>query len=314
MRTTKKQHALFSLMLFVAALLLPQLGLAQAELMANGGEALGQFAQLIRWSGVFTSVFVVFIAWLMLRVVHRFVERISSQFVQRRLMLQKSETVFQFVIYISTALAVFNLSLRVDDRVLALIGGTVAVSVGFALKDLVASFIAGIMIMIDRPFQVGDRVTFDGQYGDITSIGLRSVRMNTLNDDVVTIPNNKFLSESTVSGNFGELSMHVGINFYIGVDQDIEQAETVIREAAASSRYVYSSQPIVVLVSQQIIEGYLMVMLRLKAYVLDTRYEKKFETDINLRVLKEFQKLDIKPPAVLHRSLDETPLPSIVEE
>jgi small-conductance mechanosensitive channel len=307
MITMKRDHALVGIFLLLAATI-PQLSFAQAELMDNSGEALGQFAKLIRWSGVFTSMIVIFVAWLMLRLVHRFVERISSQFVQRRLMLQKSETVFQFLIYISTALAVFNLSLRVDERVLALIGGTVAVSVGFALKDLVASFIAGIMIMIDRPFQVGDRVTFDDQYGDITSIGLRSVRMNTLNDDVVTIPNNKFLSESTVSGNFGELSMHVGIDFYIGVDQDIELAETVIREAAASSRYVYSSQPISVLVSQKVMEGYLMVSLRLKAYVLDTRYEKKFETDINLRVLKEFQRLAIKPPAVLHRSLDEAPL------
>lgn len=282
--------------------------LAQAELISDGGEAITQFAELIRWSGVITSFFIIIIAWFLLRLVHQFVARISSQFVQRRLMLQKVETIFQFFVYIATALAVFNLSLRVDDRVLALIGGTLAVSVGFAMKDLVASFIAGIMIMLDRPFQVGDRVTFDGQYGDIISIGLRSVRMNTLNDDIVTIPNNKFLSESTVSGNFGDLMMHVGIDFHIGLDQDVELAETIIHEAAASSRYIYNPKPITVIVSQQVLGSYLTVTLRLKAYVLDTRYEKKFETDINLRVLREFQRLGVKPPAVLHRSLDEIAL------
>lgn len=131
------------------------------------------------------------------------------------------------------------LSFRVDDRVLALIGGTIAVSVGFALKDLTASFIAGLTVMIDRPFQVGDRVTFEGHYGDIIAIGLRSVRMQTLNDDIITIPNNKFLNEVTVSGNYGGLDMQVVIPFYIGMDQDINKARDIIQEAASSSRYIH---------------------------------------------------------------------------
>lgn len=279
------------------------------------GQAITEFAKLIRWSGVVTSIFVIAIAWFLLRFVHKVVEQISEQFVQRRLLLQKLETIFQFTVYILAAILVFNLSLRVDERVLALIGGTLAVSIGFAMKDLVASFIAGIMIMVDRPFQVGDRVSFDGQYGDIITIGLRSVRMRTLNDDVVAIPNNKFLSETTVSGNFGELDMHVGMDFYIGLDQDVELARNIISEAAASSRYIHLPKPITVLVNQTVKENYLAIKLRLKAYVLDTRYEKLFETDVNLRVIKEFNQANIAPPAVIHRNIDyQPPKPSSAEE
>jgi small-conductance mechanosensitive channel len=274
------------------------------SLAGANAEAITEFSKLIRWSGVVTSIFVVAIAWFLLRFVHRIVDKISEQFVLHRLLLQKLETVFQFTVYILTSLLVFNLCLRVDDRVLAVIGGTLAVSIGFSMKDLVASFIAGIMIMIDRPFQVGDRVTFDGHYGDIVSIGLRSVRMRTLNDDMVAIPNNKFLSESTVSGNFGDLDMHVGMDFYIGLDQDVEQARSVISEAAASSRYIHLPKPVTVLITQVMIENCLAIKLRLKAYVLDTRYEKSFETDVNLRVIKEFNELKIQPPAILHRNVD----------
>ena len=264
---------------------------------------LSQLSELIRWSGVLTSVFVIIIAYSLIRFIHRIVEQVSEQFAQRRLFLQKIETISQFAIYIITALLVFNLSLRIDDRVLALIGGTLAVSVGFALKDLVASFIAGLMIMIDRPFQVGDRLEFNGQYGDVMSIGLRSVRINTLNDDVVTIPNNKFLNDITKSGNFGELDMHVGMDFYIGYDQDVHLAKEIIAEAAASSRYVHLPRPITVLVSQHVMDNYIAIKLRLKAYVLDTHYEKLFETDVNLRVISEFNKQKIQPAAVLHRDL-----------
>ena len=59
-----------------------------------------------------------------------------------------------------------------------------------------------------------------------------------------------------------------------------------------------------VLVSQVVEEGYIALRLRLKAYVLDTKFEKAFETDVTLRVMNAFQKEGILPPAILHRQLD----------
>lgn len=259
---------------------------------------LHQFASLIRWSGVAFSFIIVFIAWLLLRFTQSIVDGISSQFAQRRMLMQKLQSFFQFFIYMSTGITVFMLSFRVDERVLALIGGTLAVSVGFALKDLTASFIAGLTIMIDRPFQVGDRVTFEEHYGDIIAIGLRSVRMQTLNDDIITIPNNKFLNEVAMSGNYGALDMQVVIPFYIGMDQDINTARDIIQEAASSSRYIHLPKPVVVLVKQTITDNYLAIQLTCKAYVVDIKVEKLFETDITLRVMEEFKKTNISPPSI----------------
>ncbi|PQJ67388.1 mechanosensitive ion channel family protein [Photobacterium angustum] len=267
-------------------------------------ESFQQFASLIRWSGVLFSALTVCAAWILLRFIQSIVDGISSQFAQRRMLLQKLQSFFQFFIYMSTGIAVFMMSFRVDDRILALIGGTIAVSVGFALKDLAASFIAGLTVMIDRPFQVGDRVTFEGNYGDIITIGLRSVRMRTLNDDIITIPNNKFLSEVTVSGNYGALDMQVVIPFYISMDQDIRLARDLIQEAASSSRYIHLPKPVTVLVKQTITDNYLAIMLTCKAYVVDTKYEKLFETDITLRVMEEFARNGIRPPAIALKSAD----------
>lgn len=262
-----------------------------------------EITKLIRWSGVATSLLAIAGAWLALRFLRDTTERLSAQFSNRRFLFQQIATILQFVIYVGTGVTVLALSLVLDDAALALIGGTVAVSVGFAVKDLVASFIAGIMIMVDRPFQVGDRVSFGGQYGDITAIGLRSVRLQTLDDNTVTIPNNKFLNEITSNGNYGALDMQVVMDFHIGADQDVMRAKEIVSEAAVSSRYVYLPKPVVVLVSQSMSEGHFAVRLRLKAYVLDTRYEKVFETDVNLRVMKAFRDAAIGPPAVLQRNL-----------
>ncbi|MCG9557782.1 mechanosensitive ion channel family protein [Vibrio kanaloae] len=261
-------------------------------------ENISKIASLIRWSGVFFSMIVIAAMWLLLKFINSLVTSFGSQFVQYRMLLQKLQSFTQFFIYVSTGLIVFMMSFRINDQILALIGGTLAVSVGFALKDLAASFIAGITVMIDRPFQVGDRVTFEGNYGDIITIGLRSVRMRTLNDDIITIPNNKFLNEVTTSGNYGALDMQVVIPFYVGMNEDITLARDLIQEAASSSRYIHLPKPVTVLVKQTITDNYLAIQLTCKAYVVDTAYEKLFETDITLRVMKEFKKHNINPPQI----------------
>ncbi len=285
-----------------ALLLVPAAALAQEADV----ETITQLTRLIRWGGVLTSLGLIVAVWILLKFLDAFVEGLSRRFADRRMTFHKIATFLQFFLYVGTGIATLMLSFRLDNRVLAVVGGTVAVSVGFAVKDLVASFVAGITIMLDRPFQVGDRVSFGGQYGDIRAIGLRSVRMQTLDDNIVTIPNNKFLSDITSCGNYGALDMQVVMDFLIGVDQDVEQAQRIVHEAALSSLYVFLPKPIRVNVANVIEANYVAVRLRLRAYVLDTQYENAFVTDVNLRVLPAFRAAGIQPPAVLHRSLDGT--------
>ena len=262
-------------------------------------ELIQQLTNLIRWGGLLTSTFVLLGAWLVLRFVDKSVERLSLQFAEWRLTLQKFQTIFQFATYIGSGVVVTLLSFRIDDKVLALIGGTLAVSIGFAVKDLVASMVAGVVIMADRPFQVGDRVSFAGEYGDIASIGLRSVRIQTLDDNTVTVPNNKFLTEPVSSGNYGELDMQVTMDFLVHIEADIDLARRLVHDAAISSRYIHLPKPISVHVQQVVSDHYLAVRLRLKAYVFDTRHERAFETDVNLRVLRAFRAQGIAAPRVL---------------
>jgi small-conductance mechanosensitive channel len=249
------------------------------------------------------SVFVIFAAGLLLRIVNKIVQNMGEVFAERRLMLQKFNAFLRFGVYIATIVAVIFLSFELSREAITIIGGGTAVAIGFATKDLVASLVAGMMIIIDRPFQTGDRVSFDGHYGDITSIGLRSVKLQTLDDSTITIPNNLFLNAVTSCGNYGVLDMQVVIDFHIGLDQNATLASDLVREAAATNRFVYLPKPIVVLVSQVLLEQCVALRLRLKLYVLDTQYEKAMETDVTLRVMDAFAKHGIRPPAILHRDL-----------
>ncbi|NJM91383.1 MAG: mechanosensitive ion channel [Rhodospirillaceae bacterium] len=277
-------------------------GLALAQDPAD----IGKLAQFIRWGGVTLSVFVIIGAMVLLRIVSQLSTRLGARFAHRRPTIQKVESITRFSVYTLAVVVCVALSVRLDTTALAVIGGALAFAMGFALRDLVAAFIAGITIMFDRPFQVGDRVAYAGEYGDIVKIGLRSVRMNTLDHNLVTIPNNKILTDVTSSGNYGVLEMQVPMDFHIGIDQDAALATNLIREACLTSPYVHLDQPVPVLAKQVILQDYVAVQLKARPYVFDCRYEKPFETDVHFRVLEAFREHGILPPAILHREVGGT--------
>jgi small-conductance mechanosensitive channel len=281
--------------MMLALVQLPEVDVEQLSEIAREG--------IIRWAGVLLSIGVVVGAMLFLKLVNNVVERTAESFAQWRMFLQQVRALVHFAVYLVTTAVVVLLSFRLSGPVLTFLGGTAAVAVGFAFKDLVASLVAGVTIMVDRPFQVGDRVTFGGYYGDITSIGLRSVRLQTLDDNTVTVPNSMFFSDITSCGNYGQLDMMVVIDFHVGADQDVRRARELIREVAITSRYVYLAKAVDVVASEELLEGTVAVKLMLKAYVLDTQYEKAMVTDITLRVLEVFAREGIHPPALLHRSV-----------
>ncbi len=270
-----------------------------APVLAATEADLGKIVEFIRWGGVIASVPVVIIALFMLRMIDSVTGRLTGRFSHLRLTIQKVQTALRFLVYTGMVAVVVGLSIRLDATAMTVIGGALAFAVGFAMRDLVASFIAGITIIFDRPFQVGDRVSYAGEYGDIVKIGLRSVRMMTLDHNLITIPNNKVFTDITSSGNYGELEMQVPMDFHVGIDQDLARAQLIVREACLSSPYVFLKRPVPILVQQVIINNLVVFRIKARPYVFDCRYEKAFETDVHLRVAEAFRAEGIRLPALL---------------
>ncbi len=216
-------------------------------------------------------------------------ERWSDRYIRHRNSLMNGAAVARFAIYvIGIVLAATTLFKFSREGILAA-GGALALTAGLAFQDLVSSFVGGITLLIDRPFQVGDRVQFKEHYGEITEIGLRSVRLQTLDDSTVSIPNNQFLKEAVSSGNAGALDMMIVVDFYIDPNSSHDVAKHLIYEAVVTSQYAFLAKPVTVLVSEKIIDVVFCTHLRAKAYVFNTRYEKLFESDITERVKTAFR-------------------------
>ena len=255
-----------------------------------------QILQFIKPSGFIYAFGVLGLTWLFGRLLTPLTNRLASNFGRQRLLIQQTASLLRFGLYVFGTLIGLRLIFDVSNEVLAVVGGTIVVTVGLVLKDQASSVLAGITILVEKPFRVGDRVSFAGYYGDIKSIGLRSVRLVTLDDNEVTIPNNKFLTDPVASGNSGEFTMLVQQDFLIGFDEDIDRAKQLVEQALTSSCYFSMSKPWVVLVNQVVVDATIAVRLRAKAYVIELGYEKLFESDVSERVLGAFREESIKTP------------------
>ena len=249
--------------------------------------------ETIQAGGVVTGLVILAVTWFLVRIITAALERSGNRFVHRRLMLSQLATLTRFGMYIGGIAAAIGVSLNLSKEVVLALTGTVAVTIGFALKDLASSILAGLTLIVDRPFQVGDRVHFEDYEGEITAIGLRSVRLRTEDNLLVTIPNNKFLTESVASANQGRLDMMVKREFFVSADQDLDLAKRIVEECITSNRYVFLDQAWAVSMEQVVLQFGTAVRLEAEANVLDMKYKQDYQGTLTERVLAAFREKNV---------------------
>lgn len=164
---------------------------------------------------------------------------------------------------------------------------SLGLAVGLGAQDLIKNVIGGIVVLVDRPFQLGDRVKIGDAYGEIDHIGLRSTKLTTPDDTRVTIPNLDILNGQVFNANSGVPDCQVVTDLYLPPDINPDKATEIGYEAAACSPFLLAQKPIVVLVSHGF-DRRPYLRLRIKSYVYDHRYEPKMMSDITSRAIKEF--------------------------
>lgn len=271
----------------------------------------GELMRLISPGGLLSSLVLLAATWFLVQVMTQFFNRLGDRFTDQRLRLQQTATFVRFGLYFLAIAGSILLSFKLSQELILALGGTLAVMLGIALKDLAASVLAGLTILIDKPFQVGDRVSFGGHYGEVSSLGLRSVRLITLDDNLVTIPNSKFLTDAVSCGNAGALDMLIQMDFHIGLEEDLPRAKEIVGEALTSSRYAFLEKPWSVTVAQVVLGTMIATRIRAKVYVLDVKFEKALETDVTERVMEGFADHGVRPPAILHRDVGREEPPSL---
>ncbi len=134
---------------------------------------------------------------------------------------------------VAVALAATIAGFGVVLAAFATLGGALALAVGFASKDIIANLVAGVFILHDEPFDVGDWVEWNGNSAVVRNVRLRVTKLETFDDQMVTVPNGD-LANSAVVNNMENDTRRVEASFGIGYDDDIERAREVIIEEGAN--------------------------------------------------------------------------------
>jgi small-conductance mechanosensitive channel len=116
--------------------------------------------------------------------------------------------------------------------------GVAGIAIGFAAKDTLSNLIAGVLLIIDRPFEVGDRIEVwsapagSASWGDVIDIGLRATKIKTTDNIVIIIPNNEIMKRDIVNYTIINSLIRVRVNIGVSYEADIQQAKNIIVEVA----------------------------------------------------------------------------------
>ena len=254
------------------------------------------FVKFVDISGLFPALLILALTYVVMRFTRIGLNHLGEQYTQYRLLIKQAAVFIQFVVLLLGGFWAVSKIFAVSQDGLSLFIGLIAVGASWAAKDLFASLMAGITLLLDRPFQVGDRISFGGHYGEVVEIGLRTVRVVDLEDNLVSIPNNQFLQSVVSCANSGNLDQMCVFHFYIGCNQDFVLAEKIVQECVVSSRYVFWEKPVVVHMREEPVPDgaeRFAIHLIAKAYVIDGRYESAFISDVHRRVKGSFRRSKI---------------------
>ncbi len=175
------------------------------------------------------------------------------------------------------------------QNLLAIVGG-LGIALGFAFKDYVASLVAGVVAIAERPYRQGDWVRVGTHYGEVRSVGSRAVQIVTHDDDVVTIPHGRLWTDEVANANDGARTLLVVAELWLHPDHDAEAVRRRLHDVVITSRYLDPTRPFRVVLEERTWAS----RYALKAYPLDARDQIPFRTDLLLRAKEAVRALGVR--------------------
>jgi small-conductance mechanosensitive channel len=126
----------------------------------------------------------------------------------------------------------------VDLSSLAVVAGALGIGVGFGLQNIVANFVSGLVLLVERPIALGDRIEVAGVAGNVTKISLRSTVVVTNDNISIIVPNSDLTSHPITNWSYGDPRVRVRVAVGVAYGTDPEQLRRALLEVAAAEPQV----------------------------------------------------------------------------
>lgn len=244
-------------------------------------------SDLISIGKIFWAIVFLVIGYYLIRIISRILEVLAEKSISYRITIKSFIPVIKILGWITLVFIIIAGVFQPPVATVLAFSASIGVAVGFASQDILKNIFGGITILIDRPFKSGDKIEIGSYYGEVVEIGLRSTRIVTPDDNLVTIPNGEIMNSSVSNANAGESNCQVVTEIYLPVDADTKECRTIATEVATVSKFVYLNKPITIIFINEYKERQPVLKMKVKAYVLDIRDEFKFKSEVTELVLEK---------------------------
>jgi small-conductance mechanosensitive channel len=181
----------------------------------------------------------------------------------------------------------------IDLSALAVVFGLLSVGIGFGLQNVTANFVAGLVLLFERPLRVGDRVTVGDVEGDIEEISIRATKITTLNNITIIVPNSAFTSSNIINWSYGDPRIRLDIDVGVSYGSDLELVLKSLKEVALENEQVLKDpEPDVLLRGF----GDSSWNMRLRLWIDNPQGHHQIRSDINCAIVKKFREKGIEIP------------------
>lgn len=229
------------------------------------------------------AVGVLLVGWLAIKLLWWAVNRLAGRFRRYRLHITGIFPFLRMLIWVFVIGVILLGVLNPPREIMLAVLASAGIAVGLAAQDVVRGIIAGMLIMFNGSLRVGDMVKIGEHYGEVVSMNLNVVCLRTFDDNLVSIPNTVVINQAVSDANAGELIEMVVITFDLPATADVQRVKRLAWKAAVGSPYTYLKKPVLVLVEDRF-ERTFLTRFRVKAYVLDVRFERLLASDIAERI------------------------------
>ncbi len=188
---------------------------------------------------VINAVFIVLAAWIISVFFHNLIDTYGAEIAEKtdtdldRLVPILLTTARYLIWFVTFLLLLANF--EVDITPLLAGAGIAGIALALAAQDILSNFLGGAIIAIDKPLRTGDRVRINTFFGDVVSVGPRSTRIKTMDNQIVILPNSTVTTSVVINYTMPDMTLKVRVPFSVAYGSDMDRVTGILLDIACEA-------------------------------------------------------------------------------
>lgn len=189
----------------------------------------------INLKSIMTAAFIIFLTHLVNRIGRSLLaEKVLEKQNFERGLKDSILTIASYLIW-GLGLVLALGTLGVNATSLAVVFGAISIGIGFGLQNIFNNFISGLILLFERPIQVGDFIEVNGLWAEVKKINVRATVVQTFDNASVIIPNSELISQQVTNWSFKDLRMRRNVDVGVAYGSDIDLVQKTLLDIAAEA-------------------------------------------------------------------------------